>query len=83
MDSCHEWVALLSDVSLGMLALWQGFVILSDLKLKRLAGLGNETKESSFWFRLRKFDRLVLLIITTGFALAIIMRIVLMFCHTD
>jgi hypothetical protein len=79
MDKTVEMVNLLSDISLGGLALWQGIRILSDVRLKTLEGLlPQDELKKTFWYKTRKFDQLVLMAVIIGFAIAVLARIYLL-----
>jgi hypothetical protein len=75
MNDAEALANLLSDIALGSLALWQGFVMLSDVQLRRMAGLGHAAVEASLWYKLRKLDGVMLMAVVGGFSVAIVLRI--------
>jgi len=66
---------ILSDFSLGLLALWQGLLSIAERKLRAISGLNKATVENSVWFRVKKVDSLVFFIIAIVFLFSFFLKI--------
>ncbi len=76
MNGTEQFANLLSDVALGLLALWQALVILSDARLRRIAGLGKQAVQDCIWHRARRLDGPILVAIVLGFSASVVLRVV-------
>ena len=78
MDRLSQWASLISDVALGLFALWQGIELLGERRLRALLGAGSDAVQKNVWYLLRKLTAAVLIIAIAGFALAIALKIVVL-----
>lgn len=77
----EKWASLISDVALGLFALWQGIELIGERRLKALHDA--EAIRSSRWYSLRKFTGWVLLVAVLGFAAAVVMKLIVLTCGSQ
>ena len=82
MDIFEEWINLLSDFFLSILALWQGLKIISEEKIEKTGALDKDSMDFitkawiSFWVKARRYEGVVFIFVFTGFLVTIILRFI-------